>query len=139
MARLSVLLVCAALAGCGAAERDTDAATVSDHFLAAVQRGDGAAGGAVARGVGCAELEPATEAKLVQDEKSSCDEAILALDLPRGDRTDRTSVWSTSAYVELRPSGAMFLDEGPDGWKIAAAGCRPSGSDRKPYDCELEG
>jgi hypothetical protein len=131
VARLSVLLVCAALAGCGAAERDTDAATVSDHFLAALQRGDGAAA--------CAELEPATEAKLVQDEKSSCDEAILALDLPRADRTDRTSVWSTSAYVELKPSGAMFLDEGPDGWKIAAAGCRPSGSDREPYDCELEG
>jgi hypothetical protein len=131
VARFTVLLLCAALAGCGATERDTDASAVSDRFLAALQRGDGAAA--------CAELGAATAAKLVQDEKSSCEEAILALDLPRGDRADHASVWATSAYVELKPSGAMFLDEGPDGWKIAAAGCRPSGSDREPYDCELEG
>ena len=79
------------------------------------------------------------QSKLVQQEGRSCAKAILGLDLRQGDTTDRTSVWSTSAYVELKPSGAMFLDEGPDGWKIAAAGCRPSGSDREPYDCELEG
>jgi hypothetical protein len=126
-----VLLICAALAGCGTSERDTDAAAVSGRFLAAVQREDGAAA--------CAELELSTKSKLVQQEGRSCAKAILGLDLRQGDTTDRTSVWSTSAYVELKPSGAMFLDEGPDGWKIAAAGCRPSGSDREPYDCELEG
>ena len=126
-----MLLICAALAGCGTSERDTDAAAVSGRFLAAVQREDGAAA--------CDELELSTKSKLVQQEGRSCAKAILGLDLRQGDTTDRTSVWSTSAYVELKPSGAMFLDEGPDGWKIAAAGCRPSGSDREPYDCELEG
>jgi hypothetical protein len=129
--RITVLLVCAALAGCGTTERDTDAAAVSGRFLTALQREDGAAA--------CAELGSTTKAKLVQQEGSPCAKAILGLDLQQAGRTDRTSVWSTSAYVELKPSGAMFLDEGPDGWKIAAAGCRPSGSDREPYDCELEG
>jgi hypothetical protein len=45
----------------------------------------------------------------------------------------------TTACVELeRPASAVFLDEGPDGWTISAAGCTPGAPDRL-FDCELEG
>ena len=126
-----LVLVCVALAGCGTSARDTDAAGVSDRFHAAVDDGDGAAA--------CRELTSETRKKLERDEGKVCGEAILGLDLPAGATAARAKVYVTTAFVELdRPASAVFLDEGPDGWKISAAGCSPGAPDQ-PFDCELEG
>jgi hypothetical protein len=126
-----LVLVCATLAGCGTSARDTDAAGVSDRFHAALDDGDGAAA--------CRELTPDTQKKLERDEGKACDEAILGLDLPAGATATRAKVYVTTAFVELeRPGSSVFLDEGPDGWKISAAGCTSAAPDQ-PFDCELEG
>ena len=125
---LAVLLP--ATAGCGTADREADVAAVTDRFHAAVKADDGSGA--------CAELGSETIKKLEQQEKRPCPQAILELDLPPGARTTSADVYITSAYADLGKDGADFLDEGPDGWKISAAGCLPSDPDR-PYDCELEG
>ena len=126
-----LVLVCVALAGCGTSARDTDAAGVSDRFHAALDDGDGAAA--------CRELTSETRKKLERDEGKACGEAILGLDLPAGATAARAKVYVTTAFVELEgPASAVFLDEGPDGWKISAAGCSPGAPDQ-PFDCELEG
>jgi hypothetical protein len=126
-----LVLACGALAGCGTTARDTDAAGVSDRFHSALDEGNGAAA--------CRELSSETRKKLERDEGQACDEAILGLDLPAGARAARAKVYVTTALVELQgPASSDFLDEGPDGWKISAAGCSSSAPDQ-PFDCELEG
>ena len=126
-----LVLVCVALAGCGTSARDTDAAGASDRFHAALDDGDGAAA--------CRELTSETRKKLERDEGKACGEAIRGLDLPAGATAARAKVYVTTAFVELEePASAVFLDEGPDGWKISAAGCTPGAPDQ-PFDCELEG
>jgi uncharacterized protein YceK len=128
---IMLVLVCAALAGCGTTTRDTDTAGVSDRFHSALDDGDGAAA--------CRELSSETRKKLERDEGQACDEAILGLDLPAGATAARAKVYVTTALVELEgPPSSEFLDEGPDGWKISAAGCS-SGAPDRPFDCELEG
>jgi hypothetical protein len=116
--------------GCGTADREADVTAVSDRFHAALEEGDGAAA--------CAELNTETAKKLERQEKRPCAEAIFELELPAGARADGADVYMTSAYANLAAAGAAFLDEGPDGWRISAAGCVPSGAGQ-PYDCELEG
>ena len=126
-----LVLVCGALTGCGTTARDTDAAGVSDRFHSALDDGNGAAA--------CRELSSETRKKLERDEGQACDEAILGLDLPAWARAARAKVYVTTALVELQaPASSDFLDEGPDGWKISAAGCS-SGAPDQPFDCELEG
>lgn len=126
-----LVLVCAALAGCGTTTRDSDAAGVSDRFHSALDDGDGAAA--------CRELSSETRKKLESDEGQACDEAILGLDLSAGARAARAKVYVSTALVELEgPASAEFLDEGPHGWKISAAGCS-AGAPDQPFDCELEG
>ena len=127
---LAACLSSLALAGCGAGERADDAAAVAERFHAALQAGDGQAA--------CDELSEETASKLEQQEKKPCEEAVLELDLPKGATVSETSVDITSAVATLAEGGADFLDEGPDGWKVAATGCVPTLPDQ-PYDCELEG
>lgn len=126
-----VLACVAALAptACGASDRAPDAASVAERFQSALQAEDGVAA--------CAELNEATVSTLEREEKEPCDKAILTLDLPRGERARDTTAYVTSAAVTLSDGSAAFLDEGPDGWKVAAAGCRPAG-EQKPFECELE-
>jgi hypothetical protein len=100
-----------------------------EHFHAALGAGDG--------GAACAELSEQAVSKLEQEEGKPCDQAILSLKLAKGGTVAVKRVEITSAYVSLAQGSADFLDEGPKGWKIAAAGCKPSGGDR-PYECELE-
>jgi hypothetical protein len=126
---LGVLLALAA-AGCGATDRAPDAAAVAERFHAALEEEDGAAA--------CAELSEQTASKLEQRSESSCQEAVLSLDLPRGGTAADTDVYVTSASVTLAEGGTAFLDEGSDGWKVSAAGCTPTAPDL-PYDCVLEG
>jgi N-methylhydantoinase A/oxoprolinase/acetone carboxylase beta subunit len=124
---LAVVLLAA---GCGSADREADVAAVTDRFHAALEADDGSGA--------CAELGSETIKKLEQQERRPCEQAILELDLPSRARAASADVYITSAYADLGEAGADFLDEGPDGWKISAAGCMPSEPDQ-PYDCELEG
>jgi hypothetical protein len=128
-----VLLACLlaiAAAGCATAEREDDVAAVTARFHAALEADDGRAA--------CAELSAETASKLERDEKKPCEEAILGLDLPKGGTVAVRRVEVRSGYTRLAEGGSDFLDEGPDGWKISAAGCEPTAPER-PYECELEG
>jgi hypothetical protein len=118
------------LAACGTASREHDAAAVAERFQAALQSKDGKAA--------CAELSEETASKLEQQEKEPCDQAILGLELPKGGGVAFTEIEVTSAYVRLAAGGADFLDEGPEGWSISAAGCEQTAPEQ-PYECELEG
>ena len=117
------------LAGCGTADREDDATAVAQRFHAALESGDGQAA--------CDELNEETAAKLEQQEKKPCQAAILSLDLPKDGSVANTRVYVTSAFATLTEGGSDFLDEGPDGWRVSAAGCEPT-APSQPYDCELE-
>jgi len=119
-----------ALAACGTAERADDAAAVAERFHAALESGDGQAA--------CEELSEEAASKLEQQEKKPCEEAILGLELPKGGTVAVRRVEMRSAYTALAEGSADFLDEGPEGWKISAAGCREV-TPAHPYECELEG
>jgi hypothetical protein len=127
-ASLTCLLVLA-LAGCGTADREDDAGAVAQRFHAALEDGDGQAA--------CHALSEATASKLEQQEKKPCAAAILSLELPKGGTVAHTDVYVTSAFTTLAEGGSDFLDEGPDGWRVSAAGCVPTAAPQ-PYDCELE-
>jgi hypothetical protein len=123
-------LLTVVLAACGTAERERDAAAVTERFHAALEANDGAAA--------CDELSEETASKLEEQEKKPCEEAILELELPKGGSVADTRGEITSAVTTLADGDSDFLDEGPEGWKIAAAGCVPTLPDQ-PYECELEG
>jgi hypothetical protein len=117
------------LAACGTAGRERDAAAVTERFHAALQDGDTQAA--------CDELSEETVSKLEQQEGTPCEEAILGLELAKGGSVAVRRVEVRSAYTLLAEGGADFLNEGPSGWKISAAGCRRTVPER-PYECELE-
>jgi hypothetical protein len=117
------------LAACGTAGRERDAATVVERFHAALESGDGQAA--------CRELSEGTVSRLEQQEQKPCEEAILGLKLPKGGTAGFEDVETRSAYVSRAQGSSDFLNEGPDGWKISAAGCEPTAPEQ-PYDCELE-
>jgi hypothetical protein len=123
-----VLAVACLGMGCGTAGREHYARDAVARFQAAVADRDGAAA--------CAELSSETSKKLELEEKVPCERAILGLGLPAG-RPGVADVSVTSASVSLRGGTTLFLDDGPGGWKISAAGCRPTAPD-KPFDCDLE-
>jgi hypothetical protein len=123
-------LLALALAGCGAGDRGQDVAAVAQRFHAALEAGDGQAA--------CDQLSEETASKLEQQEKKPCDQAILGLALPKGGTVAATGVYVQSAYALRGEGGTDFLSEGPDGWTISAAGCRPT-APKQPYECELEG
>lgn len=128
---LAVLLVALPLTACGTGERGRDAAAVSEAFHAALAQGNGQKA--------CDQLSEETASKLEQQEGKPCEEAILTLELPKGGTAAIRRVEITSAYIGLAEGTADFLDEGPEGWKISAAGCEPTASSDQPYDCEVEG
>lgn len=117
------------LAACGTAGRERDAAAVTERFHAALEDGDAQAA--------CDELSEETVSKLEQQEGKPCEEAILGLELAKGGTVSFRRVEVRSAYTALAEGGVDFLNEGPSGWKISAAGCRPTAPER-PYECELE-
>ena len=122
-------LLALALVGCGTADREDDAGAVAARFHAALEQGDGQAA--------CDQLNEETASKLEKQEKKPCAEAILSLDLPKGGTVADTRVYVTSAFTKLAEGGSDFLDEGPNGWRVSAAGCEPT-APSQPYDCELE-
>jgi hypothetical protein len=104
---------------------------VAERFHAALEQGKGQAA--------CDELSEEAASKLEQQEGKPCEQAILTLKLPKGGTAAVERVEITSAYIGLAEGSADFLDEGPEGWKISAAGCEPTASSDQPYECELEG
>jgi hypothetical protein len=126
---LCACLLALALAGCGTADREREAAAVAERFHAALEARDGQAA--------CAELSPETASTLEQQEMKPCEEAILTLELPRGGTVADARVYMTSAIARRAEGGSDFLDRGPDGWTVSAAGCEPTAPEH-PYDCELE-
>ena len=127
---LFACLVALTAAGCATGEREDDAAAVAERFHAALEERDGAAA--------CGLLAEETASALEQDEDEPCEEAILGLDLPRGGTVAYRRVEIRSAETRLAGGSSDFLDEGPEGWRIAAAGCVPT-TPEQPYECELEG
>jgi hypothetical protein len=119
-----------AAAGCGAGEREDEATAAAERFHAALGDRDGAAA--------CGLLAEETASALEHEEDEPCEEAILALDLPGGGAVVYGRVEMTSAEARLAEGSSVFLDDGPEGWRIAAAGCVPTAPER-PYECELEG
>ena len=103
---------------------------MAERFHAALEERDGDAA--------CAELSQHTAGELEQEEEMPCEEAVLELELPRGGSATRVGVYVTSASVDLVEGSTTFLNEGPDGWKVSAAGCRRT-APNLPYDCVLEG
>jgi hypothetical protein len=125
-----VVAVCALLAQGGCSSRGTDEVRAEAvRFQTALGRSDARAA--------CDQLVPDTRKKLEQDEGRPCERAILELELPRGGSPGATSVEVTSAAVALTSGATTFLDDGPRGWRVSAAGCTPAGRDM-PYECELE-
>jgi hypothetical protein len=126
---LCACLLALGLPACGTADRERGAAAVAERFHAALEARDGAAA--------CGELNPETASKLEQQEKKPCEEAILTLELPTGGTIADTRVYVTSAFAQRAEGGSDFLDKGPHGWMLSAAGCDPTAPEQ-PYDCELE-
>ncbi len=122
-------LLALTVAGCGTADREADAGAAAQRFHAALEQGDGRAA--------CDQLNAETASKLEKQEKQPCAEAILSLELPKGGTVADTRVYVTSAFTTLAEGGSDFLDEGPNGWRVSAAGCQPT-APSQPYDCELE-
>jgi hypothetical protein len=126
-----VLVLALGTAGCA---RDGDAATVrsvADTFFTAISSGDGARA--------CEQLSPDTRAKLESQEQAACREAVTGLDLDQGTAV-RANVYLLNAIVQLSNGEAVFLDQGAEGWRIAAVGCKPAAKPAdQPFECEVEG
>ena len=122
-------LLALALVGCGTADREADAGAAAQRFHAALEQRDGR--------TACDQLNAETASKLEKQEKQPCAEAILSLELPKGGTVADTRVYVTSAFTTLAEGASDFLDEGPHGWRVSAAGCEPT-APSQPYDCELE-
>lgn len=118
-----------ALAGCGAGGEDERAGRVAEAFYSAVSAKDGPRA--------CAQLSESTLTELEKDEMSPCRTAVTELEL-LGSTVERSTVYVTSALVELRGGDRVFLDKTPAGWKVSAAGCRPETGEEQPHDCEVE-
>jgi hypothetical protein len=127
---LAILVVALGTAGCA---RDGDAATVqsvTDTFFAAVASGDGERA--------CEQLSPDTRAALESQEQAACRDAVTEIKLDPA-AVVSSSVYILNAVVELSYGDAVFLDQGEEGWRIAAVGCKPSAKpDARPFECELE-
>jgi hypothetical protein len=130
---LAVVAVGAVLgvAGCGRGDDRAAVRAVTARFFAGLSSQEGRAA--------CAQLSLSTRAQLQSQEQKACSKAVTALELQRG-AVMRVEIYLRSAAVELSSGETAFLDQGKQGWRLSAVGCRPENgkpADR-PYDCELE-
>jgi hypothetical protein len=128
---MALVVLVVAAAGCGRTDDEATARTVTDDFLAAVESGDGEQA--------CAQLSAESRAELEKQEQRPCREAVTELEL-EGGSVVRVQVYVLSAMVELSSGETVFVDQGEDGWRLSAVGCKPQGGQPadRPYDCELE-
>jgi hypothetical protein len=125
----AVAVLCVLLsAGCGGGQRETEAGDAAGQFVAAVEQSDFAAA--------CALLSPRAREQLAAGGTSSCEDALVATELPVSGITEVT-VWGERAEART-DAGPLFLAELANGWKVVAAGCRSRGADR-PYSCVVRG
>jgi hypothetical protein len=118
-------------AGCGRTDDRASVRSVTGRFFGAIERHDD--------GAACSQLSEDTRTELESQEQQPCARALSALDLKGGSVT-RVQVFVTNAKADLSSGESVFLDQGPDGWRLSAIGCQVEGgkpADR-PYDCELE-
>ena len=118
-----------ALGGCGAGGADETAGAVAEDFYAAAAAKDGRRA--------CAVLSESTLAELEKEEMKPCREAVTGLQLS-GSTVAGSTVYVTSARVELRGGDHVFLDRTPGGWRVSAAGCKSEPGEEQPDDCEVE-
>jgi hypothetical protein len=123
VALLAPLLV----SGCGSSG-ETAPARAADAFEAAVSAGDGAGA--------CALLAAATRDELEQSSGQPCAEAVLD-DASDGGRREGVERYGKAAQARYR-GDVLFLTDGPQGWRVTAAGCRRTHGGA-PYDCEISG
>lgn len=113
------------LTGCGSSQDDAVRQAVT-AFGDAVTAGDYPAA--------CDALAPPTAAELASQD-GSCAEGLAAADLPPVLPVNAISVYSGSAQV-VGAESTTFLVVDAGQWRVVAAGCQSSGSER-PYDCEV--
>jgi hypothetical protein len=59
----------------------------------------------------------------------------------RGAPVVQADVYVLNAFVGLSNGQAAFLEQGKEGWRLSAVGCRPV-QDKPadhPFDCEVQG
>lgn len=124
------LVLLAATSGCSAQPEREAAAAAALSFERAVTSDPAAA---------CAVLAPVSRSKLEDTESARCATALPGLHLPTSTEIVDAEVYGHSAQVRVRDD-VLFLSLFDDGWRVVAAGCQPSGTDRSdPYDCDVEG
>jgi hypothetical protein len=126
-----LLLAVIATAGCDRAGDRDAVRSVTEHFLAAVEAGDGEGA--------CGDLSTDTRKALESREQTDCRDAVGELQLEPG-VTDRVQVYVTNAKVDLASGQSMFLSRTQEGWRLSAVGCEPEAGQpaERPFDCELE-
>jgi hypothetical protein len=127
---LAAAVAAVLLGGCGPDADRATARSVTDRFFAALDSGDGEQA--------CSQLSPSTRSELESQEQKPCREAITGLGLDNGSVTS-VDVYVINAMVVLSNGEAAFLDEGQEGWRLSAVGCKQEGlPTNHPYDCDLE-
>jgi hypothetical protein len=120
--------VAVALAGCGRNDDERAVSAVTDRFLRAIEANEG--------DLACAQLSSDTADALGQEEGEPCEEAAPGLEISASE-VRRAQVYGVSAKVDLADGESAFLELTPDGWRVAAVGCRPVAGE-EPYECEVE-
>ena len=121
------MALCGLLAGCGSQSDDPVAQRV-EHFYAAIADDDGA--------TACADLAPEARQSLEDQEKKSCDKAILDQQLPKVRGRGAAKVYGSMARV-IHPGEVTFLSRFDHRWLLTGVGCT-GGSHDRPYDCQIE-
>jgi hypothetical protein len=119
-------IAAAIVVGLMRAADDPGARRAAERLSAALAARDGAAA--------CAELDEHAAAALEEQEGESCERAILALGLASG-AVARVEVAERAGKADVGEE-TVFLEQGTEGWRITALGCKPVKG--HPYDCEVE-
>jgi hypothetical protein len=122
------LLTIVVLAGC--APEGTASTGAAEAFHRAVGGSDMTAA--------CALLQPHTREETARSsDNGSCESQLKKAEFPDPGRLLRTEQYGQDAFVQFE-NDAVFLAVSEGGWKVTAAGCKPSGEDM-PYTCEVGG
>jgi hypothetical protein len=115
------------LSGCAANPQRADVSAAAESFVAALERGDGAAA--------CKLLSPRAAESAPGATDASCADAVKSVD-ENGRTVDGVQVWGAAAQVRIG-NDVLFLQRLSGHWLVSAAGCQrqPVG----PYSCKVSG
>jgi hypothetical protein len=115
------------LSGCAASPQRADVSTAAESFVAALERGDGAAA--------CKLLSPRAAESAPGATDASCADAVKSVQ-ENGHTADSVQVWGAAAQVHIG-NDVLFLQRLSGHWLVSAAGCQqqPVG----PYSCKVSG